>query len=1112
MLFFERAQRALDGGQVNHGLIWLVECWRYSARADDVAWQNLARANLAFWRYNSPEIKGVFSHGANIGQVAFSPDGKTILISSDGESARLWDAASCMPIGQPIPNKWMLAPAIFSPDGKIVLAGSTHKAARLWDATNGQAIGKPLEHQSYVKCAAFSPDGTVLITGGDDAMARLWDTTTGQPIGEPIRHSASVGFVAFSPNGRTVLTMGDRNGMARLWDAATRQPVGVPMKLQSLPSATAFIPASKTIWTGSGNHMILLWDVATGRPIVGKPLRHEGTVDSIAYSPDGKTVLTSIFQGDSAQLWDAASWLPIGRPLAHNGWVRAVAFSPDGRTVLTGSSDGTARFWDAATGEHIGQPIVHPSAVASVAYSPDGKTVITGGGNQAWLSDTPVGAPTGQPLLLQHRSVTSLAYSPDGRTVLTTGMNSLSFWDANNGLPVGRPMVDEHWVRAAAFGPDCKTILAVSEGCTARLWDIANSRFIGQPVKLGRAPTRRRIGYSGEPEGIMSARFSPDGKMVLTFSLGRVTTLWDATSGKSKMSESDINSATFGPDGKTVLTGGKDKTARLWDTANGQPLGAPMKHHESVAFVAFSPDGKTILTGSGGTATFWDPLTAEPIGKPIANPQGVSPIAFSPDGKTILATTGPFTLRLWDIATGRNIGQPMVHPLVVTSAVFSPSGTAILTGSADKKARLWDAATGQLVGPSFAHQGSVVSLVFSRDSKSIVTADNALPNSFDRQSAARLWHLPAAIGDDLPRIKTWIEIITGLVVDDQGNIRILDSDSWCDRRERLQSLGGPPPTDSGWLFDQILYGPDPTVRARAWMERQQWAEAEAAFDEVVRTHPLLIRAWVERGRFNAARSKPAHAASDFARALDVGYSISKLLNEIAAKDAVVDHLVRLLPARATELLLARAQHRAKQGQWDLAAADYREAGRRVPLDPLIACHHVTTLLADGDRDGLQRACSEVLARFDRTTDASTANDVAWSLALAPGAFADRGASVRLAEIALKTRQGARDSVLNTLGATLYRADRFGDAVRRLEEGIQLRNGESLPTNWPFLAMAHFRLGHRDEAHRWLDRLRNHQPSADANQFWRELEIRLLRCEAEAVILYDPVFPTNPFAH
>ena len=92
------------------------------------------------------------------------------------------------------------------------------------------------------------------------------------------------------------------------------------------------------------------------------------------------------------------------------------------------------------------------------------------------------------------------------------------------------------------------------------------------------------------------------------------------------------------------------------------------------------------------------------------------------------------------------------------------------------------------------------------------------------------------------------------------------------------------------------------------------------------------------------------------------------------------------------------------------------------------------------------------------------------------------------------------------------ADRFEDAIRRLDDGIRLRGGVSVSQEWSFLAMAHHRLGHGDEARRYLDRLRNRQPNTDPNLFWEELEIRILRSEAEAVILYDPVFPADPFAH
>jgi hypothetical protein len=49
------------------------------------------------------------------------------------------------------------------------------------------------------------------------------------------------------------------------------------------------------------------------------------------------------------------------------------------------------------------------------------------------------------------------------------------------------------------------------------------------------------------------------------------------------------------------------------------------------------------------------------------------------------------------------------------------------------------------------------------------------------------------------------------------------------------------------------------------------------------------------------------------------------------------------------------------------------------------------------------------------------------------------------------------------------------------------------------------------ARSWLDRVRAYRPSERPQDFWNELEIRLLRSEAEAVILYDPIVPADPFA-
>jgi hypothetical protein len=184
----------------------------------------------------------------------------------------------------------------------------------------------------------------------------------------------------------------------------------------------------------------------------------------------------------------------------------------------------------------------------------------------------------------------------------------------------------------------------------------------------------------------------------------------------------------------------------------------------------------------------------------------------------------------------------------------------------------------------------------------------------------------------------------------------------------------------------------------------------------------------------------------------------------------------------------------------------------MPDEPNVHYFLTLSLLAAGDAHGLRGAISDLIDRFGSTTNAETCKSVAWDCVLAPGSVADSETPVRLTDAALNGFPAQqKDVALNTLGAALYRAGWFEDAIRRLEEGVRVRAGQSVPQDWAFLAMAHHRLGHRDEARRWLDRFQNYQARGDVSTFWDELEIRLLRRESQAVVLYDPVFPADPFA-
>jgi WD40 repeat protein len=160
-------------------------------------------------------------------------------------------------------------------------------------------------------------------------------------------------------------------------------------------------------------------------------------------------------------------------------------------------------------------------------------------------------------------------------------------------------------------------------------------------------------------------------------------------------------------------------------------------------------------------------------------------VAFSRDGKTVITGSGDGTARLWEAATGRPLGLTLTHQGLVYAVAFSRDGKAVITGSDDRTARLWEAATGRPLGPPLTHQGKVNAVAFSPDGKTALTGSG--------DETARLWDV-SEMPNNPGHISTWVEVITGLGLDELGTLRALDNSTWRERREKLETQGGPPTT------------------------------------------------------------------------------------------------------------------------------------------------------------------------------------------------------------------------------------------------------------------------------------------------------------------------------
>jgi WD40 repeat protein len=59
------------------------------------------------------------------------------------------------------------------------VTASWDTTARVWDAATGKPIGEPLRHEGPVNAASFSADGTRIVTASADDTARIWDVSVG---------------------------------------------------------------------------------------------------------------------------------------------------------------------------------------------------------------------------------------------------------------------------------------------------------------------------------------------------------------------------------------------------------------------------------------------------------------------------------------------------------------------------------------------------------------------------------------------------------------------------------------------------------------------------------------------------------------------------------------------------------------------------------------------------------------------------------------------------------------------------------------------------------------------------------------------------------------------
>ena len=284
--------------------------------------------------------------------LAVSPDGEAIATRRHDNTIKVWNLHSNETLDIIPKHSGQLGPVALSSEGETLLRSSegrrksSSSAIEVWDV--GELSCKLYGHKLSVTAIALSPEETMLATGSEDCAIKLWNLEDGKLICTfdshlfLNTHSGTIQSLAFSPDGKHLVSSSE-DRTVKLWNLRVRESPHNLAKGLNMWDALAFSPDGRTLAGVEWTHRICLWDLATGKTM--KTLDPGfSQITSLAFSPNGK-VLMSAGSDREIKLWDLQSLKPFLTLTGHEDAIAFLRPSPDGQTLISASLDKTIKIW-----------------------------------------------------------------------------------------------------------------------------------------------------------------------------------------------------------------------------------------------------------------------------------------------------------------------------------------------------------------------------------------------------------------------------------------------------------------------------------------------------------------------------------------------------------------------------------------------------------------------------------------------------------------------------------------------------------------------------------------------------------------------------------------------
>jgi WD40 repeat protein len=289
----------------------------------------------------------------------FSPDGSRLAVVGPDDTVALYRAGdlqrlATLTVGTPaprLPPTLGATPVAFSQDGRTLVVGDRTGAVQVFDARSGRRIGAPISSGLTfgVSGLTFSPDDRILVaTSTPDQFSGVRVIDLARRTAEPVTPPFPFALAAtFRTDGRQLITTTGVGGAAGY--PVVDGKVGRWNLLARLggtqAETAAFSPDERLLAVGRQNGKVQFYEAKTLQPRRGSVAVSNAIIATMAFSGDGRLLVTQDL-GLKFRLVDVAGREPVGESIPNTPTGFGVAgFSPDGHQLALPDAAGTA-LWD----------------------------------------------------------------------------------------------------------------------------------------------------------------------------------------------------------------------------------------------------------------------------------------------------------------------------------------------------------------------------------------------------------------------------------------------------------------------------------------------------------------------------------------------------------------------------------------------------------------------------------------------------------------------------------------------------------------------------------------------------------------------------------------------